>query len=215
MVSCSHAWYLYDGRWAPVECDLCWGRVILIQSFLYECQINFMNHKTCPDCRLMILHYTLVLCQLLSEDQILALFNSSPPSGSIFVFVWHVHFDNSISIWLLPSAVSCRQSVNTIIPLPRTQHYPSYSLRRLFMMSIQKNMLNSPVYFSWIHTDFTHVLGFGDEIPIIPWKLPSHDQILSLRSRIFVVVNHKKVFFVTDDYGRMYEKLSEDIWSTL
>ena len=56
--------------------------------------------------------------QLLSEGHNPCTFHPSPHSGSIFVFVWHVHFDNSISIWLLLSAVSCRQSVNTIIPLP-------------------------------------------------------------------------------------------------
>ena len=27
--------------------------LVLIWLFLYECQINFMTHKNCPDCRLM------------------------------------------------------------------------------------------------------------------------------------------------------------------
>ena len=46
IVSCSrnNVWYLY-GRWAPVECDLCEGWVLLILQFLFECEINFMNHK--------------------------------------------------------------------------------------------------------------------------------------------------------------------------
>ena len=49
-------------------------------------------------------------------------------------------------------------------------------------------------------TNFTNVLGFGDEIPAIPGKFKSHDQILALWPWIFVWWIIRKLFFVRDDY---------------
>ena len=117
------------------------GAELWIQSFLFEGQINFMNHKTCPDCRLMILHYTLVLCQLLSEDQILALFTSSPREDR-YLF----SFDMFILIIQFPSGccpLLCHvgNQLTQLSHYPRTQHYTSYSLRRLFMMAVYQKQI--------------------------------------------------------------------------
>ena len=112
MVSCSHAWYLYDGRWAPVECDLCWGRVVLIQSFLFECQINFMNHNTCPDCRLMILHYTL-LCSVNCWVRTKSLhFSPPPPREDRYLF----SFDMFILIIQFPSGCCSLLCLVSLLP---------------------------------------------------------------------------------------------------
>ena len=155
MVSCSHAWYLY-GRWAPVECDLCWGRVILIQTFLFECQINFMNHKTCPDCRLMILHYTLLFsvnCWVRTKS-----LHFSPPSPREDRYLFS--FDMFILIIQFPSGccpLLCHvgNQLTQLSHYPRTQQYPSYSLRRLFMMSIQKNAKFTRLFLLNSHRSYT------------------------------------------------------------
>ena len=139
----------------------CWvwfvrGAELLIQSFLFECQINFMNHKTLPDCSLMMAHYTLALCVNCWVRDNPCTFHL-PPSGSIFVFVWHVHFDNSISIWLLLSAVSCRQSVNTIIPLPpHSTLYVIFSQETFHDGSLSKTN-KTPFYSEF--KNLTHISG--------------------------------------------------------
>ena len=134
--------------------ELYWSR-----PFLYECQINFMNHKTCPDCRLMILHYTLLFsvnCWVRTKSLHFSP-PLRPPWGSIFVFVWHVHFDNSISIWLLLSAVSCRQSVNTIIPLPPHSTLSVIFSQETFHDGSLSKTNKTPFYSEF--KDLTHISG--------------------------------------------------------
>ena len=123
----------------------CWvwfvrGAELLIQSFLFECQINFMNHKTCPDCSLMMSHYTLALCvNCWVRDKILALF-TPPPIQDRYLF----SFDMFILIIQFPSgfySLLCHvgNQLTQLSHYPRTQHYTSYSLRRLFMMAVHEN----------------------------------------------------------------------------
>ena len=116
-----------------------------------------MNHKSCPDCSLMILHYTLVLSQLLSEGQNPCTFH--PPEDR-YLF----SFDMFTLIIQFPSgccSLLCHvgNQLTQLSHYPRTQHYTSYSLRRLFMMS-QEKMLNSPVFFSLIQRDLTNFSQF-------------------------------------------------------
>ena len=130
----------------------CWvwfvrGSELLIQSFLFECQINFMNHKTCPDCSLMMSHYTLALCvNCWLRDKILALF-TPPPSQDRYLF----SFDMFILIIQFPSgfcSLLCHvgNQLTQLSHYPRTQHYTSYSLRRLFMMAVHEKQIK-PQFF--------------------------------------------------------------------
>ncbi len=124
----------------------CWvwfvrGAELLIQSFLFECQINFMNHKTLPDCSLMMAHYTLALCvNCWVRDKILALFTS--PRQDRYLF----SFDMFILIIQFPSgfcSLLCHvgNQLTQLSHYPRTQHYTSYSLRRLFMMAVYQKQI--------------------------------------------------------------------------
>ena len=138
----------------------CWvwfvrGAELLIQSFLFECQINFMNHKSCPDCVLMMAHYTLLSVSIV-EWGTKSLHFSPPPIQDRYLF----SFDMFILIQF-PSgfcSLLCHvgNQLTQLSHYPRTQHYTSYSLRRLFMMAVYQKQIKP---FLAAFKDLTHISG--------------------------------------------------------